>query len=153
MPAALRGAAFVFGADFFAVAFLLAGACSLASSAVRGSRTRRATLTRTKGLLEVFKVAQNDGGLPSQRANYIGRGVAALLDEAPGAVLGFLPCLVMGGQQLFRDLFGAPCRDPGEGGRSLAQAFQVVFCAHTESVRPPPGDVQRRARPGPRWAW
>jgi HAD superfamily hydrolase (TIGR01509 family) len=90
----------------------------------------------------VFKVAQNDGGLPSQRANHIGRGVAALLDEAPGAVLGLLACLVVGSQQLFRDLFGAPCRDPGEGGRSLAQAFQVVFCAHTESVRPPPGDVQ-----------
>ena len=149
VPAALRGAAFALGADFFAVAVFLAGACSLASSAVRALVVPDvATLARAKGLLQVFKVAQYDGGLPSQRANHIGRGVASLLDEAPGAVLGLLPCFVMGSQQLFRDLFGAPCRDPGEGGRSLAQAFQVVFCAHTESVRPPPGDVQRQARPG-----
>ena len=103
------------------VAVCLAGACSLASSAgPRRSRARRATLARAKGLLQVFKVAQYDGGLPPQRANHIGRGLASLLDEAPGAVLRLLPCFVMGSQQLFRDLFGAPCRHPGEGGRGLA---------------------------------
>ena len=44
-------------------------------------------------------------------------------------------------------------RHTRECGRGLAQPSQVVFCAHTESVRPPLTDVQRRARRCPRTAW
>ena len=108
-----------------------------------------ATLARAKGLLEVFEVAEDDGGLPSQRADHIGRGVASLLDEAPGAVLGLLACLVMGSQQLFRDLFRrALPPHPASAAAAWPRRFKSSSVLIPKVYGPLHGDVQRRARRG-----
>ncbi len=71
--------------------------------------------------------------------------MASLLDEAPGAVLGLLPCFVMGSQQLFRDLFGAPAATPARAAAAWPRRFKSSSVLIPKVYGPLSGDVQRRA--------
>ncbi len=87
-------------------------------------------------LLEMLEVLEKNGGLFAQRADDVGSGLPALVDQALSTVFG----VVLGAsraEQLLGHLLG-PCRcHSHKGGGRLAAALQLIFCSHTRSVGPP----------------
>ena len=83
----------------------------------------------------MLEIPEKDGRLLAQRADDVGGGPPAFVDQGLGPVLGIRSGVFPRAEQLLGHLLG-PCRGHShKGGGRLTAAFQLIFCSHIPKCR------------------